>query len=71
MTAEQFLDGVWQLTGSAPTRFDAPVLRGKPATIRRRTQPLQGKWIWSGANAMPRARRAGEDVVAFAQTMRR
>ena len=27
MTAEQFLDSVWQITGSAPTVFDAPVTR--------------------------------------------
>jgi len=27
MTAEQFLDSVWQITGSAPAAFDAPVLR--------------------------------------------
>jgi len=27
MTAEQFLDSVWQITGSAPATFDAPVSR--------------------------------------------
>ncbi|MGV2341601.1 MAG UNVERIFIED_CONTAM: PSD1 and planctomycete cytochrome C domain-containing protein [Planctomycetaceae bacterium] len=27
LTAEQFIDGVWQLTESAPAAFDAPVIR--------------------------------------------
>jgi hypothetical protein len=31
MTAEQFLDAVWQVTGAGPTRFDAPV----PAGLRK------------------------------------
>jgi mono/diheme cytochrome c family protein len=29
LTAEQFVDAVWQLTGAAPQRIDAPVVRGK------------------------------------------
>jgi hypothetical protein len=29
LTAEQFVDAVWQLTGAAPTKMDASVLRGK------------------------------------------
>ena len=31
LTAEQFMDAVWQLTDAAPPRYDAPFLRGKPA----------------------------------------
>ena len=31
LTAEQFMDAVWQLTESAPPRYDAQFLRGKPA----------------------------------------
>lgn len=27
MTAEQFIDSVWQLTGAAPSQFDAPIQR--------------------------------------------
>lgn len=30
MTAEQFVDAVWQLTGAAPPKFHAPVTRPKP-----------------------------------------
>jgi Protein of unknown function (DUF1553) len=31
LTAEQFMDSVWQLTAAAPSRFDATFLRGHPA----------------------------------------
>lgn len=62
MTAEQFVDAVWQITGSAPNRFDAPVLRMKPVVDQadRPATPLQAKWIWSQADA--RAAKAGETV---------
>ena len=46
LTAEPFMDASWQLTGTAPQRFDAPLLRGKPAT-NADAQMLAGKWIWS------------------------
>lgn len=62
LTAEQFSDAVWQLTGAAPTRFDAPVLRGKPDPNAAARRPLAGKWIWSRADSQGAA--AGE-VVAF------
>ena len=29
MTAEQFVDAVWQVTDTAPKQFDAPIVRGK------------------------------------------
>lgn len=32
LTAEQFVDTVWQLTGAAPQRIDAPIVRGKRST---------------------------------------
>jgi hypothetical protein len=43
LTAEQFVDAVWQLTGTAPANFDAAVTRGKADPTQKRT----GKWIWS------------------------
>lgn len=61
LTAEQFVDAVWQLTGSAPTKFDAPVLRGRPQPAAAGQSPLQGKWIWSRAHTADAA--AGETVV--------
>ncbi len=44
MTAEQFVDAVWQLTGSAPQRIDAPIVRGKrPVAVPPGTAaPAQG-----------------------------
>lgn len=40
MTAEQFLDAVWQLTGTAPKSHEAPVDRNlNPLEIK-------GQWIW-------------------------
>ena len=50
MTAEQFVDAVWQLSGAAPTRFDAPVLRGKADPAVLKSLQFTGKWIWSRAN---------------------
>ncbi len=46
MTAEQFLDAVWQITGSRPAAIDAPVLRGRlDAQLVNSTQ-LTAQWIW-------------------------
>ncbi|WP_345327408.1 DUF1549 domain-containing protein [Novipirellula rosea] len=55
MTAEQFLDAVWQLTGSAPQKFDAPVSRHviSPGAINPNTADSllsQANWIWGGRN---------------------
>lgn len=46
MTAEQFVDAVWQLTGAAPTTFDAPLVRGKIDQEAIANVQLQGEWIW-------------------------
>lgn len=59
LTAEQFMDAVWQLTGAAPTRFDAPLLRGRPGTDVK-APALIGKWVWSRANVAQAA--AGETI---------
>lgn len=64
LTAEQFVDAVWQLTDTAPAKFDAPVIRGGSSTAKpSSTSPkeLTGKWIWSRAEASNAA--AGETVV--------
>jgi hypothetical protein len=67
LTAEQFFDGVWQLTGTAPARFDAPVLRGKPDPAATAKHSISGKWIWSRADSQAAA--AGETVVLRRQFM--
>lgn len=47
LTAEQIMDAVWHLTGTAPQRIDAPI----PAALRDGgdTPPMDrsGDWIWS------------------------
>jgi hypothetical protein len=46
MTAEQFVDSVWQLTAAAPTTFDAPIVRGNSERLTGDSIELQGQWIW-------------------------
>ena len=53
MTAEQFTDAVWQLTGAAPTRSDANVQRFVPEPGAAEPLPPAAKWIWSNAAATP------------------
>jgi len=61
LTAEQFVDAIWQLTGAAPKNFDAPVIRGAvdPQAIAR-TQ-LAAKWIWA-KSAVRETPAAGETI---------
>jgi DUF971 family protein len=47
LTAEQFVDAVWQITGSAPSAFDAPVTRGKVEAPTGELVKLTGQWVWS------------------------
>ncbi|QDV17214.1 Planctomycete cytochrome C [Gimesia panareensis] len=46
LTAEQFLDSVWQITGSAPAKFDAPIFRTRIEPGTASEFDLKGKWIW-------------------------
>lgn len=45
LTAEQFVDSVWQLTGAAPKYFDAPILRGTTDAEAAKTERLTAHWI--------------------------
>ncbi|RYD30483.1 MAG: DUF1549 domain-containing protein, partial [Verrucomicrobiaceae bacterium] len=49
LTAEQFVDAVWAITGTAPAKPDAPIQRGKPAPAG--AAELQGQWIWQPLGA--------------------
>ncbi len=62
LTAEQFVDAVWQITGAAPTRFDAQVVRGRPTAEAVAAMTLSAKWIWGQADAGNA--KAGETFVA-------
>jgi hypothetical protein len=66
MTAEQFVDSVWQLTGAAPTQFDAQVVRAvissDDVTGRPAETPLSGKWIWSTTDAASPGPPGGQQI---------
>ena len=51
LTAEQFVDLMWSLTGTAPRVFDAPVIRGKsdPETAARLAR--KSTWFWGPSAA--------------------
>lgn len=55
LTAEQFVDAVWQITGTAPRSIDAPVLRGKVDEAASALIALSGKWVWSTSEGTPKA----------------
>ncbi len=62
MTAEQFVDTVWQVTGAAPNSADAPVRRFKLAGGSVSDIKPAGKWIWSYAEASSAVPKAGEAI---------
>lgn len=69
LTAEQFMDAVWQLTGASPTDFDAPVIRGQTNLGKddqgtdENPAALRGEWIWGDSAADGKAPPAGEKLV--------
>lgn len=64
MTAEQFVDSLWQLTDSAPTSFDAPVARGKVDPAEVAATKLSAEWIW-GDSANGGVPEAGEQLAFY------
>ncbi|MGI9471262.1 MAG: DUF1549 domain-containing protein, partial [Rubripirellula sp.] len=52
MSAEQFVDAVWQITGAAPNGFDAPVVRGQVDQETLDKIELHAKWIWGDTKAV-------------------
>lgn len=65
LTAEQFVDAVWQITGAAPAQPDAVVVRGKlpdaESAGTSEVRPLTAQWIWSEASAS-RSAPAGQTI---------
>jgi len=55
MTAEQFIDTVWQLTETAPTKMDAKLkgMRGKVDPALAKSMRLSAQWIWSSDQTTP------------------
>ena len=62
MTAEQFLDAVWQVTNSGPTTFDAPVFRSVTSGKESPPIDLTASWIWGDSAANGNAPPAGETI---------
>jgi hypothetical protein len=52
LTAEQFMDCVWQITDAPPVSIDAPFVRGRIDPQKANTSLLSGLWIWNQADAM-------------------
>ncbi|MFT5123795.1 MAG: hypothetical protein ACI9QL_004924 [Candidatus Omnitrophota bacterium] len=65
LSAEQFMDAIWQVTGAGPTKAHAKLTAETPKDSA--TQPaVQGQWIWSNRGASQSAP-AGQ-VVRFTKT---
>jgi len=67
LTAEQFIDGVWQLTEAAPTAFDAPVIRVPGEAQGGNSKAAGGdspaaRWIWGASAANGAIPPSGESV---------
>lgn len=62
LTAEQFLDAVWQLTGTAPGNMDAQVQRVRPGDSTTGSAELRAQWIWNRADA---TQAKGGETLAF------
>ena len=63
LTAEQFVDAVWRLTGTTPPKIELKVPRAAPAVAPARkpvVEPLLAAPIWSGDIAAGRLPAAGE-----------
>jgi len=62
LTAEQFVDAIWQVTGDAPSAYDAPVVRGtvEPELIQKLT--FESSWVW-GPSAKPGPPPHGEKIL--------
>jgi hypothetical protein len=62
LTAEQFTDLLWSLTGTAPQKFDAPVVRGLSDASTSSKFAQKSTWIW-GPSAAAGAPPGGERIL--------
>lgn len=51
LTAEEFTDAIWQICGTAPAKFDAPIKRAR--ALDAPTLAKQAAWIWTDTNPVP------------------
>ena len=62
LTAEQLVDVIWDLTGTAPKTFDAPVIRGLSDPEAEAGSARPSQWIW-GPSAAKGAVPGGEKIL--------
>ena len=68
-TAEQFVDAIWQITGAAPSKMDAGVLRGKVDPELAKKIKIQGQWIW-GHSAKPGSTPPSGETITLRKTFK-
>jgi hypothetical protein len=62
LTAEQFVDAIWQISGTAPLSWDAPVARREVDPKLEEKLSLESQWIW-GPSADPGPPPHGEKIL--------
>lgn len=67
LTAEQFVDAIWQITGAAPAKMDAGVLRGKVDPKLAQQIKISGQWIW-GHSASPGSTPPAGEAITLRKT---
>jgi hypothetical protein len=68
MTAEQYVDAVWQITRTAPKKWDAPVRRGQPNAELLNSKPFEASWIAVPSAASAQAASPGPDAATEKKT---
>ena len=68
LTAEQFVDAIWQITGAAPAKMDAVLLRGKVDPQLAKKIKIQGQWIW-GHSAKPGSTPPSGETITLRKTL--
>ncbi|MDG2255150.1 MAG: DUF1549 domain-containing protein [Opitutaceae bacterium] len=49
LTAEQFVDAIWQLSASAPVAYDAPIVRGAALPDNSDELSISSSWVWGSS----------------------
>ncbi len=63
LTAEQFVDAVWQMTGSAPRTHESSIIRGRMDVAPGLGPKLKAKWIWGDSMKEGSTSPAGEEIL--------
>ena len=69
LTAEQFVDAIWQITGAAPAKMDAGVLRGTVDPKLAKQIKITGQWIW-GHSAKPGSTPPSDETITLRKTFK-